>query len=117
MPRIFLLDNGFRNSILNRLEAFEYRNDKGSLFEAYVFKRLSEIYDIDSIRYWRTTDQKEIDFVVSSDFRTGEAFEIKISGNKSITSGIKSFREYYSEIPVKLLSLNYSDTFSDILKL
>lgn len=117
MPKIFLLDNGFRNSILNRLEAFEYRNDKVSLFEAYVFKRLSEIYDIDSIRYWRTTDQKEIDFVVSSDFRTGEAFEIKISGNKSITSGIKTFREYYSEIPVKLLSLNYSDTFSDILKL
>ncbi|MDX2248659.1 MAG: AAA family ATPase [Bacteroidia bacterium] len=77
MPKLYFNDLGMRNILLNRFDGPELRSDKGQLLENYFFLRLKQKYDPDQIRFWRTTDQKEVDFVVEEQFGEGKAIEIK----------------------------------------
>jgi uncharacterized protein len=71
MPKIYFKDTGMRNSALNRFFDFKNREDQGQLLENYFYNRLTNIYDKDNIRFWRTTDKKEIDFIVTTSFKEG----------------------------------------------
>ena len=37
------------------------------------------LYDKDSIRFWRTTNKQEVDFVISTSLMEGLAFEVKMN--------------------------------------
>lgn len=61
-PKIYFLDLGLRNAILNNFTKFDYRADNGGLLENFVFR---ELFTSDySIKYWRTTGKAEIDFIL-----------------------------------------------------
>lgn len=66
--KIFFIDLGIRNAVLGKIAgALEQRDDKGSLFENFVFLELLKKSSLEvfpkQIYFWRTRDQKEIDFL------------------------------------------------------
>ncbi|TVP42989.1 MAG: ATP-binding protein [Mongoliibacter sp.] len=67
MPKGFLLDQGLRNSLLNNFNPINQRFDKGELWEQAVFRLLADKFGLDGIRFWRTADGKEIDFVLPNE--------------------------------------------------
>jgi hypothetical protein len=117
MPKVYFKDTGMRNCALNRFFSFKSREDKGALLENYVYKRLSYLNDRDTIRFWRTTDNKEIDFVITTSFREGMAFEAKMSCSGSKTTSQKSFIERYPAYPLEIISYEINKDCKWILKL
>ncbi len=71
--RFYFWDNGIRNAIINNFNEPDMRNDIGGLWENYlVIERLKKqhYHKIFSNNYfWRTYDQKEVDFVEERDGR------------------------------------------------
>ena len=61
-PKIFFLDNGFRNIVVKNFQPLENRQDKGFLYENFVATELVKAgFDV---RYWRSKSKAEVDFLV-----------------------------------------------------
>ncbi len=113
MPKLFFLDPGMRNIVLDNFDLPEFRMDKGMYWENLVFKLLDDREDVRSINFWRTQDKKEVDFIINKTY----ALEAKFNGGKYNPSKYRLFRETYPEIPFGVASfigsqpnhLNYSD--------
>jgi len=117
MPKLFFNDTGMRNVILNRFYDFDKRADKGELFENYIFRRLSELYGKEQIRYWRTVDKNEIDFVINESFGQGKAYEVKTKcPAKKIPVSIR-FTEKYQGYSFDVISFDLNDNCLWFLKL
>jgi predicted AAA+ superfamily ATPase len=54
MPKVFLHDPGFRNTLLNPYLPIDQRLDKGMLIENYAYIRLRSLHGNDDLRFWRT---------------------------------------------------------------
>lgn len=67
MPKGFFMDSGLRNSFLNTFTPVNQRIDKGECWEQAIFRLLADKYGLDGIRFWRTADGKEIDFVLPNE--------------------------------------------------
>jgi predicted AAA+ superfamily ATPase len=117
MPKVYFKDSGMRNIALNRFYDFSNREDQGQLLENYVFKRLSNIYDKDTIKYWRTTDNKEIDFVVTTSYNEGLAYEVKMKCPASKLPAEKKFTENYPGYSFNAISYSMDNKCKWILKL
>jgi uncharacterized protein len=65
-PKIFFIDNGIRNSLLNAFSPdIALRTDKGALMENWVFSELYKCLPFTStIHFWRSKAGAEVDFVV-----------------------------------------------------
>ena len=105
MPKIFFHDLGLRNFLSSNFENIETRSDKGELIENYVFTRLRNIHSIDSLRYWRTTDGNEVDFIVEENLQKGIAYEVKFNDQQFKASKYKKFTENYPDF--KLHNIAY----------
>ncbi|MBW6499943.1 MAG: ATP-binding protein [Bacteroidales bacterium] len=117
MPKVFFKDSGMRNIVLNRLFDFKDRGDEGQLIENYVFSRLSEIYDKDMIRFWRTTDKQEVDFIVSTSSNEGLALEVKLKCPGVKPAVNKKFIESYPGFQFRIISYALDKECDWILKL
>lgn len=106
MPKIYFFDMGLRNFFLNDFSQFETRNDKGQLLENAVFRQLLEEYDADEIKFWRTVDQKEIDFVAGD-----LAFEVKADSDKAKEKKYKLFLENYPDKKLSFVSIDSKADF------
>jgi len=100
MPKVFLLDTGLKNCLINNFQPLSVRNDKGDLWENTVFRILADKYGSDEIHYWRTSAGNEVDFVLS-DIEKPKAIEVKYDKNQITISKYKIFREAYPEIPLQ----------------
>jgi len=99
MPKAYFYDLGLRNFFLNDYRALDKRLDKGAYLENLVFTEfLKRGDDLDSIKYWRTQDKKEVDFIVGR-----EAYEIKYNAKRKI-SDYKMFIKQYPEIKFSMIS-------------
>jgi len=84
-PRYYFYDIGIRNALINNFNSLSMRNDIGMLWENYIIiERIKkqEYLGISANNYfWRTYNQKEIDFVEE---RQGKlyGYEIKWSDDK-----------------------------------
>ncbi len=67
MPKVYFNDLGLRNFFVNNFSPIGLREDKGVLFENYVYLLLKQKYDAENIRYCRTQTKNEVDFVVRGD--------------------------------------------------
>ena len=103
MPKVFFNDLGLRNSLLNRFSAPETRSDKGALLENYVFTQLRQKYTLDQIKFWRTADQKEVDFVIEERFGEGKAYEVKWNALNFKQKKYYQFRETYTNYQLSVL--------------
>ncbi len=85
--RYYFFDNGIRNAIINNFNMLEIRNDIGMLWENFmVMERIKKqhYHEIYSNNYfWRTYDQKEVDFVEERDGKLfGYEFKWKVKNTK-----------------------------------
>ena len=108
MPKVFFNDLGLRNSFLNRFNPPLNRADKGALLENYFFLRFREKYNIDQIKFWRTSDKQEIDFVIEESFGEGKAYEIKWNCVKFNLKKYQKFANSYDKFSIHCLD---SDQF------
>lgn len=78
--KIYFWDTGIRNALITDFNYFEKRNDTGALWENWVISERVKYLDYsgkwNNRWYWRTKEQKEIDYIEESDGNI-TAFEIK----------------------------------------
>lgn len=99
MPKLYFMDLGIRNIVLDNFTWMESRMDKGTVFENLVFKLLDDRDDVSRLNFWRTQDQKEVDFII--DRRA--AIEVKYNGDKYNAARYRLFRESYPDIPLSVV--------------
>jgi len=119
LQKFYFNDLGLRNLLVNNFAETEIRTDKGQVLENYVFLRLNELYRQEEVRFWRTADQKEVDFLVSDSFEKNIAFEVKFNASGIKTSKYKTFKKTYPDFNFQFIeykSSNYPDTIP-VLKL
>ncbi len=104
MPKIYFNDLGLRNVLINYFAPLEQRADKGALIENYVYRRLTEKYEKDQIKFWRTADGNEVDFVIEQNAFGGLAIEVKSQSKENSLSKYKKFIEAYPNYPIEIFS-------------
>lgn len=95
MPRIYFLDQGLRNFLVGRLTPFFQRDDKGKIFENFVFRQLLDKEPVFGIWFWRTSRGAEVDFILNE--RTLLPIEVKAGKQKIgvVGKSMLSFLEKY----------------------
>lgn len=108
--KYYFLDNGVRNAVISQFNLLEDRNDAGELFENFMIAerlKYKEYHSVlGSIYFWRTYDQKEIDYIEE---REGKlfAFEFKWAGDAKLP---KEFLGAYPNAEFKTINKeNYLD--------
>lgn len=113
MPKAYFADLGLRNFFMNDFSAFEQRQDKGILLENIVFRQLSEKFEEDEIKFWRTIGKHEIDFIVNEKF----ALEVKVNPEKLKEKNYKIFQDNYPEIDFSVVTLNKKNNNTAAIKI
>ena len=112
--KIFFWDLGIRNAVIGNLSQVENRQDTGALWENFVIaERMKLLAYQDSFAqsfFWRTKQQKEIDYIEEEDGRI-RAFEIKWNPNKSATKCPKSFLSAYPDAEYKVITPDNIEEF------
>jgi hypothetical protein len=106
MPKVFFIDSGLRNFFKNDFRFLKDRDDLGQLLENAVFRQLKEKYNIEEIKYWRTIQQKEIDFIVGENL----AFEVKTQIKKVKTKDYQQFLDFYPQIKLSFVFLSFNQS-------
>ena len=92
-PKIFFLDNGFRNIVIKNFQHIQNRQDKGPLYENFVASELAKSGF--GVRYWRSKSKAEVDFVVEKNSKT-IPIEIKAGlASPKLTKSFNSFIDRY----------------------
>ncbi len=104
MPKVYFKDTGLRNVALNRFTDFRLREDSGALLESFVYRLLIQKYGEDNVRFWRTAEKKEIDFVISPVFGKGMAYEVKTKCRPLKMATAKKFNTHYPDYPIQTIS-------------
>jgi predicted AAA+ superfamily ATPase len=103
MPKVYFFDLGLRNVVLNNFENISERLDKGQVFENIVWREFAFKYNMfDEIKYRRTQQQNEIDFIIQEK----NAYEAKFSKELIRESKYKLFREKYPNIPLEFITFD-----------
>ena len=77
-PKVFFIDNGLRNSVVNNFKPLNSRADSGSLVENNVFSMLLK-NKFSNMRYWRTISKAEVDFVFQFE---GQIYPVEVKYSK-----------------------------------
>lgn len=105
MPKIYFLDLGLRNCLLMNFQSIQTRMDRGQLWENAVFRSLADQFGTEEIRFWRTADGKEVDFVLP-EIEDPMALEVKLDEKSNQPSKYELFAESYQSIPFRFVNLN-----------
>ncbi len=107
-PKVFFVDNGIRNLMVHQFNDFEFRADKGPLFENWLFSELIKNSEYnDMIYYWRSKGGAEVDFVRQHG-ETLEGFEAKASrmDRPKLSRSARSFIKAYCPESFFVVNLN-----------
>lgn len=97
MPKVFLLDTGMRNCLLNNFQPLSARTDKGALWENAVFNLLVQRYGLEEIHFWRTSAGNEVDFVIAG-AKVPKAIEAKFDLASVRPHKYRIFQEAYPDL-------------------
>jgi len=65
-PKIYFLDAGFRNLLVDNFNNIDRRSDKGALVENFVFQEMNKQIPFNTnIKFWRTQNMAEVDFILN----------------------------------------------------
>lgn len=106
MPKVYFNDIGLRNAILGRFENPRNRMDKGMLLENFIYNQLRIKHGPDNIKYWRTADGNEVDFIVEESYNKGYALEVKWECRQFNIRKYKKFILTYSDFPLSCIDFN-----------
>lgn len=109
--KYYFYDNGVRNAIIANFNGLSLRNDKGALFENFIFmERLKKrsYGDISANAYfWRTWEQQKIDLVEE---REGKLFGFEVKFSDSSACVPTQWTEAYPEAAFEVITTeNYLD--------
>ena len=109
--KVFFYDQGIANVITNDFRPIEKRVDCGAILEQFVYWELVKSLDIRfNLRYWRTADKKEVDFVLEKD-REYLPIEVKSYGDTArVPTGLKAFFRYYPKTKAAVILTDCQDT-------
>ena len=97
-PTPYFVDLGLRNLVLNKWGLLTQPSDFGFVFQNLVFHMLHAKYPHTPVKYWRTLDKAEVDFVVEDESRGGIfPVEVKYGSLRrpEVTRSLRSFIEKY----------------------
>lgn len=101
MPKVYFLDLGLRNFFAGNFDLFDMRSDKGMLLENAVYRQLIEKNDFDEVKFWRTAQGNEVDFVAGK-----QAFEVKLCADRFEKKKYQKFIESYPDIKFLIAALD-----------
>ncbi|MBU1176925.1 ATP-binding protein [Patescibacteria group bacterium] len=104
MPKVYFLDLGLRNFLLKNLDQFDLREDKGQILENVLYRELLEKYNFSEIKFWRTIQKHEVDFIIREEI----AYEVKVNSGKFNKNRYKKFIETYPEIEFNVVTIDKS---------
>ena len=92
-PKIFFVDNGFRNVVIKDFQPIANRQDKPFLYENFIASEIMKAgFDV---KYWRTKSRAEVDFVIEKNEKPIPV-EVKSELKRpKITKSFASFLEKY----------------------
>lgn len=112
--KIYFWDLGIRNILIGNLAQTENRTDVGALWENFIVaERLKRNAYADSIAqswFWRTQQQKEIDYLEEENGML-HAFEFKWNDKKSKVKVPSSFANSYPDVPFTVVTPKNADEF------
>ncbi len=112
--KIYFYDLGIRNSLIQNFSPMSLRPDTGGLWENFCIlerlKHLSNNRKYANKYFWRTYDQKEIDYIEEYD-GIFHAYEFKFGRKKKI----KLPKDFSSEYPNHTFNLIDQDNFLEFL--
>lgn len=98
--KYYFLDNGIRNGIISQFNALENRNDVGQLFENFMVMEKLKFNEYNSVftssYFWRTYDQKEIDYIEE---RAGKLFAYEFKWNGEADRASRSRKDFLNAYP------------------
>jgi len=108
-PKIFFLDLGFRNNLIENMGGLDKRPDAGAIIENACFIRLNQQFEgINKINFWRTKAGAEVDFILHI---KDEAIPVEVKyanfTSPKIPRGLASFIDYFKPKYGLLLTKNY----------
>lgn len=98
-PKIYFIDYGFRNYLLENFENIRF----DALYENFVNNQLKINYNT---KYWRTTAKTEVDFVI---LIKNKIIPLEVKIKPKITRAIMSFMQIYRSKTGFILNLNISE--------
>lgn len=107
--KIYFFDLGIRNALINNFNPLSLRNDVGALWENFCIAERMKANSYNNINvnsyFWRTYDQKEIDYIEE---HSGKIFgyEMKYSEKQKFKVP-KGFKETYNADVYKIDKTNY----------
>lgn len=113
--RYYFYDNGVRNALIQNYNPFNYRNDIGQLWENYLMIERQKVNQRVSRRvngyFWRTYDQKEIDYI--EEYQGGLfGYEFKYTEGGIRKATKKEFMEAYPNASLDVIT---RDNFTDFI--
>ena len=114
LRKIYFIDTGIRNALINNLNPFTLRNDIGVLWENFLIieriKNTSNNFLSKNIYFWRTHQKEEIDLIEESTDNIS-AYEFKWKNKKSVKEKApKAFSDKYKNINFKIIDRkNYQE--------
>ena len=119
-PKIYFADPGIRNLVINRLDPFEHRPDRGPVLETWVGaelrKHLSPLRPGDALHFWRSKSGAEVDFVIARpDAPIGVEVKASPMQRPKLSRSARSFIDAYrpSVFVVVNLALHADDRIGD----
>lgn len=106
--KVYFYDTGIRNAIIHNFAPIDIRQDIGALWENWMVSELRKkqefLYGNTSLYFWRTTTQREIDYIED---RNGQiaAYEFKWNVNKR-SSKQETFLAAYPNATLQTITPN-----------
>lgn len=111
--KIYFYDNGIRNSLIANFNQIEMRTDTGALWENFLvserIKLLNYSHKWTNYWFWKTKEQKEIDYIEESD-GVISAYEFKWNPDAKVKIP-KSFMTTYTQAQFEVIHRDNFDSF------
>jgi len=104
--KLYFIDTGLRNALINNFVSFSERSDRGFLLENFVLSELRK-NELET-KYWRTAGKAEIDFIV---FLENKTIPLEVKITPKIEKSLYSFIRTYKPERAMIMNLNFSDVF------
>ena len=113
--KYYFVDVGVRNAVISQFNDINTRNDVGALWENFVImeriKKTTYQNFYGNRYYWRTYDQKEIDYIEEIDGQL-HAYEIKSSTQAKTAKIEKTWKSHY---PAASFTVIHPDNYLDFV--
>lgn len=102
MPKVYFMDLGLCNFFRNNFSLYYQREDKGALLENALFRQFLNKFQCEQIKFWRTIQDKEVDFVINDNL----AYEVKAQLKDVRLKDHELFLRNYPSIKFNFVSLD-----------